>query len=72
MMLDSDQPTLVKLSVHDNGVGFIELNRPKKRNALSQEMIGELVSILYTSGQDSRVRAVVLAGCPGGPFCGKT
>ncbi|KAK4643972.1 hypothetical protein QC761_0047810 [Podospora bellae-mahoneyi] len=60
----------VKLSVDDaTAIAIIRLNRPTKRNAFSQSMINQLVSILrYINGLDS-VRAVVLAGNPEGPFC---
>jgi enoyl-CoA hydratase len=62
-------PTL-RHAVHENGVALIEFDRPKKRNALSQSMIDELVSTLKLLDQDSRVRAVCLTGSPNGPFSG--
>jgi hypothetical protein len=37
-------------------VAVVELNRPKKRNALSQELIDELTGVLRQLDQDTEVR----------------
>ena len=42
-------------------IGVITLNRPQRRNALSLEMMQELIACLNAVAQDSAVRAVVLA-----------
>ena len=55
-----------------DGIAIIELNRPQKRNALSQPMIGQLISALFTLDNNDSVRAVVITGSPGGPFSGKS
>jgi enoyl-CoA hydratase len=51
-------------------VAVVELNRPKKRNALSQELIDELTGVLRQLDQDTEVRVVVLTSSGDSPFCG--
>lgn len=50
------------------GVARLTLNRPDKKNALSQALRTELVSELATLGEDESVEAVVLTGA-GDVFC---
>ncbi|KAK0736356.1 enoyl-CoA hydratase/isomerase [Apiosordaria backusii] len=60
----------VQLSVDDaTGIAIIRLDRPAKRNAFSQFMIDQLVSVLSHIDDLDSVRAVVLAGGSDGPFC---
>lgn len=59
------------LTSKDGNVAVVELDRLKKRNALSQGLIDELIKILSQLDQDAAVRAVVLTGSQQGPFCGK-
>ena len=59
---------LVKINFRGNGVTTIQLNRPEKRNALSQAMINELIAALQEVEGHDETRAVVLTGTPGGPF----
>lgn len=54
----------------EGNVTVLELNRPKKRNALSQDLINELIEVLLQLDSSSTVRAVVLTGSEQGPFCG--
>jgi enoyl-CoA hydratase/carnithine racemase len=44
------------------GVVTLTLNRPAQRNALSRELMRELVAALAALGEDPEVRVVVLAG----------
>jgi enoyl-CoA hydratase len=46
----------------DGRVGVVLLNRPKQLNALSGELMGELVSVLLELDEDAEVRAIVLGG----------
>jgi enoyl-CoA hydratase len=69
MSLDIAKTNLVLVS-RKGGVAVAELNRPKKRNALSQELIDELTGVLRQLDQDSEVRVVVLTSSGGAPFCG--
>jgi enoyl-CoA hydratase len=62
-------PQLVQ-SRKEGSVAVLELNRPKKRNALSQDLINELIKELSRLDRDVSVRAVILTGSGEGPFCG--
>ncbi len=64
----SQRPSFVRSSFCDNGVMTIELNRPEKRNALSQDMIDALISALQRAERHKGTRVVVLTGSPEGPF----
>jgi len=60
----------LKVTINNDNTALIEFNRPDKRNAFSQAMIGEMVMALDQLDKDASVRAVVLCGSPAGPFCG--
>ena len=58
-----------------SGVAILWLNRPERRNALSDELIGDLLASLDACESDRDVRAIVLAGrgktfCAGGDLSG--
>src|SRR6478672_1733639 len=57
--MSSDPLTLVE---RDGRVGIVLLNRPKQLNALSGELMGELVTALRQLDEDADVRAIVLGG----------
>lgn len=61
-------PTLI-VSIREAGVAVVELNRPKKRNALSQDLIDELTGALSQLQRSPTVRAVVLSSSGTSPFC---
>ncbi|KAI3541030.1 enoyl-CoA hydratase/isomerase [Colletotrichum filicis] len=62
--------TTLKLTVDsEKGVALVRFDRPAKRNAFSQVMIGELVSTLAHLDALETIRAVVVTGGPEGPFC---
>src|SRR3954462_3054992 len=46
----------------DGPAATITLNRPDKRNALSLELMQELIAVLNGLGADARVRAIVIEG----------
>jgi enoyl-CoA hydratase/carnithine racemase len=46
---------------HDGPLAILTLNRPARRNALSLELMLEVIDCLDTLGRDSSVRAVILA-----------
>ena len=50
------------------GVLTVRLNRPEVRNAMSLQMVGELLQALDAAESDASVRVVVLRG-EGGHFC---
>jgi len=51
------------------GVATLTLNRPEQRNALSAQLLDELVDGLRTARDDDQVRAVVLTGSGDKAFC---
>jgi 2-(1,2-epoxy-1,2-dihydrophenyl)acetyl-CoA isomerase len=53
----------------DGAVLRLTLERPARRNALDDTMMGGLAQALDRAGRDEAVRAVVLAGA-GEHFCG--
>lgn len=58
-----------------SGIATVALNRPDKRNAMSDEMRSELISALERLAADRAVRALVLTGrgkgfCAGGDVAG--
>ena len=61
----------VSLTINETtGVAVVKLNRPQKRNALSQDLINELTGALRRLDRDDAVRTVVLTSVEGSPFCG--
>jgi 2-(1,2-epoxy-1,2-dihydrophenyl)acetyl-CoA isomerase len=52
----------------DDGVAVITMNRPERRNALSQAMVSALGAVLARVETDDAVGCVVLTGA-GGAFC---
>jgi enoyl-CoA hydratase len=53
----------------DHGVATVKLNRPEQRNALSGQMLGELVDALGRVRDDPEVRVLVLTGAGEKVFC---
>src|SRR5713226_7321699 len=52
----------------DGGVVTLWLNRPQKRNALSEELLSEMRTVLAQIAAEEEIRVVVLAG-KGPAFC---
>lgn len=50
------------LTATEDQVGIVTLNRPNVLNALSHELMAELVQALETFDRDEKVRAIVLTG----------
>lgn len=48
--------------------GIVRMNRPEVRNALSGQMIADLLDRLHAAEEDSRIKAVILTGA-GRAFC---
>jgi enoyl-CoA hydratase len=53
----------------DDRVATVTLNRPEQRNALSAQLLGELVEAFKAARGDDAVRAVVLTGAGDKVFC---
>lgn len=54
--------------IFDDQAAIVKLNRPEVHNAMSREMIGELLEILKTLENDLSLRGIILMG-NGGSFC---
>jgi 3-hydroxypropionyl-coenzyme A dehydratase len=52
-----------------DGVATVTLNRPEQRNALSAELLEELVDAILRVRDDDQVRALVLTGAGDKVFC---
>ena len=50
----------IAYEVRDDGVATIAMDQPDTRNALSNELLGELIDAFEAAGDDGRVRCVVL------------
>jgi enoyl-CoA hydratase len=55
--------------VDDRGVATVTLNRPEQRNALSNQLLGELVDAMEHVRNSDEIRAVVLTGAGEKVFC---
>ena len=63
--MDTDTPPAALVRVQMQGdVGIAMLDQPQRRNALSRQMVDELVAALGHFAQ-SRARAVILRAAPG-------
>lgn len=51
----------VKVQIAD-GIAWVSLNRPDKRNAMSPDLHFEMVDVLKELAEDSAVRVLVLTG----------
>ncbi|KAM3497978.1 hypothetical protein MY10362_008686 [Beauveria mimosiformis] len=65
-MTDSSISDLVLSSAPAPGVRLLRLNRPEKRNALSQSLISSLLSELHLASGDTSIFSIILTG--NGPF----
>ncbi|KZZ95480.1 Crotonase, core [Moelleriella libera RCEF 2490] len=54
--------SLVQATSPSEGVRLITLNRPEKRNAMSQVLLGQLLAELKTASDDPTVKAIVITG----------
>src|SRR5215216_3373953 len=59
------RPVIYSVEGH---VALVTLNRPEKRNALNDELVGGLKDALRDADASERVRAVLLTGA-GADFC---
>ena len=56
------------LVAHDDQTATITMNRPQRRNALSESHMSELINAFRTIGEQRDVRIVIVAG-NGPAFC---
>jgi enoyl-CoA hydratase len=71
MSSGSDQSSDFVLASKEAGVAVLQLNRPLKRNALSQDLIRELTGAMQQLDRDIDVRCVILTSAGQSPFCGE-
>jgi len=65
----TDQITVPEILVQDDGaIRTIRMNRPAKKNALTQRMYAQMTRALNEAGADSAIRCIILAGAPN-MFC---
>jgi len=62
--IEGDDPQQVSISLEDDGVAVITLDRPDKLNALSATLLEELFVAGITLDEDESVRCVVITGSP--------
>ena len=67
-MAEIDTGTTDLLATQNDGILVLTMNRPERRNALSQEMLAAMADQLARAEEDPAVRAVVMTGA-GGAFC---
>lgn len=58
------------LTVED-GVGWLTIDRPEKKNAMTYRMLGDFIDAVAEAGADDDIRVVILRG-RGGAFCAGT
>ena len=56
------------LKEHRNGVVYLTLNRPEKRNALNDQLLSELKNVLREVDADQSNRCIIIRGA-GADFC---
>lgn len=69
--METPQPSNLIVTSIEVGIVKLELDRPNKRNALSQDLIDELTETLYQINRNPAVRVVVLTSSGTAPFCGE-
>ena len=58
----------LNFKIDERGVGYLELNRPNKHNAISSIMINELTTLCDIINRSKDLRVVILSGV-GPSFC---
>lgn len=52
----------IKINKEHTGVGIIQLNRPKAKNALNNELMKEMNDALNEFDQDKQIGCIILSG----------
>jgi len=52
----------IVLSIYDNGIAHLTINRPEKLNALNNAVFNELDSVFDTVSNDKQIKALILRG----------
>lgn len=56
------EPSGLHTTPGENGELLVELNRPEKRNALDENLQGELLDVFQAAAVDGEVRGIILTG----------
>ena len=65
----TDSVIVQEITVQDQGaIRTIRMNRPEKKNALTQPMYAEMTRALSEAGANAAIRCIILAGAPNA-FC---
>jgi methylglutaconyl-CoA hydratase len=56
---------MILIKKFGEGICYLELNRPAKRNALNKKMIEELISFLELLGESTQFKVLVMSGSEG-------
>lgn len=67
--MPDEQDSQLLFDVSDEGVATVTLNRPEQGNALSGELLGELVAAMRRVRDEEEIKAVVLTGAGEKVFC---
>lgn len=52
----------IDLTIHENGIAHLTINRPEKLNALNNAVLNELDSVFDTVSNDKRIKALIFKG----------
>src|SRR5881392_2118170 len=59
---------LVRIQIRTPQLTVLTLNRPERRNALTIELLTELISAIHVASEEAQVRVIILRGA-GAAFC---
>jgi enoyl-CoA hydratase/carnithine racemase len=54
-----------------DGIGWLTIDRPQKKNAMTYAMLGDFIELVGEAGRDPETRVLVVTGVPGA-FCAGT
>src|SRR5580698_2304371 len=57
------------LVTNQEGVRVVRMNRPEKKNALTQPMYAAMTAALRQAQASTAIRCIMIAGGPGSAFC---
>jgi enoyl-CoA hydratase/carnithine racemase len=64
----TDAPSLLKHVSEEEGIAWLTLNRPERKNALSKALMAEIIDCLKELRANDRIRCIVTTGA-GDSFC---
>lgn len=61
----------ISYEITENGIAIVTINRPERKNAMTNSMVSTFRRHLREAGEDDKVKAVIMTGVPGN-FCAGT